>query len=111
MTTNCSFLIRAVESPSVVVTRTSRTTDTFSQSLERAYFEASEGAEGPVYHKVHFSVSQLETGDSIACKWEPELHELPSKAFQAQLSAQSLSVHNHKTPLVHKDCSLPLLRS
>jgi hypothetical protein len=34
------------------------------------------------------SVSHLETGDIIAFKWEPELHELPSKAFQAQLLHQ-----------------------
>jgi hypothetical protein len=52
--------------------------DTFSQSLERAYFEGSEGAEGFVDHQIYFSVSQLETGDTRAYKWEPELHELPS---------------------------------
>jgi hypothetical protein len=45
------------------------TPDVFSQSLEGAYFEASEGAEGLVDHQVHFSVSQLETGDSTAFKW------------------------------------------
>jgi hypothetical protein len=73
MKTNGSIQPRAVESPSVVVTH-SKTSDAFSQSLEGAYFEASEGAEGPPDHQVYFSVSQLETGDITACKWEPELH-------------------------------------
>jgi hypothetical protein len=82
---NCSLIIRAVESASAIVTRSSKALDVFSQSLERAYFEASEGAEDLVDHQVHFSVSQLKTGDTTACEWEPELHELPSKAFQAQL--------------------------
>jgi hypothetical protein len=58
------------------------------QSLERAYYEGSEGAEGVLDHQVHFSVYQLETGDGIAWKWEPELHELPSKAVQIQLLYQ-----------------------
>jgi hypothetical protein len=81
MTANSSYMARAVESASAVVTRSKPTFDQSSQSLEGAYFEASEGAEGLVDHQVHFSVSQLETGDSTAYKWEPELHELPSKAF------------------------------
>jgi hypothetical protein len=81
-------MIRAVESASVVVTHTVPTLDFFSQILEREYFEGSEEAEGLVDHQVHFSVSQLETGDNIACKWEPELHELPNKTLQAQLLHQ-----------------------
>jgi hypothetical protein len=64
------------------------TLDVFSQSLDRAYFQGSQGTEGLVDHQVHFSVSQLETGDTPACMWEPELHELQSKAFQAQLLHQ-----------------------
>jgi hypothetical protein len=73
----------------VVVTRSSPTTDTYSQRLEWAYFEASEGTEGLADHQVHFSVAQLETGNTPASKWEPELHELPSKTFQAQLLHQA----------------------
>jgi hypothetical protein len=72
----------------VVVTRPKPTQDLSSQSLEFAFFEGSEGAEGLVDYQVHFSVSQLEAGDSITCKWEPELHVLPSKALQAQLLHQ-----------------------
>jgi hypothetical protein len=74
----------------VVDTRSTPTTDICSQSLLRAYFEGSEGAEGVLDHQVHFSVSQLETGDTFTCKWEPELHELPSKALQAQPLTKSL---------------------
>jgi hypothetical protein len=81
-------MIRAVESASAEVTRSKPTSDVFSQSLEGLYFEGSEGAEGFVDNQVHFSVSQLKTGDSTACKWEPELHDLPSKALQAQLLHQ-----------------------
>jgi hypothetical protein len=63
--------------------------DAFSQNLEGAYFGASERADGFVDHQVHFSsVSQLETGDKLANKWESELHDLPSKALQAQLLHQ-----------------------
>jgi hypothetical protein len=83
-----SPITRAVESASVVVTRSIAALDFFSQSLEGAYFEGSEGVEGLVEHQVHFSVSQLETGDGLATKWEPDLHELPSKAVQAQLLHQ-----------------------
>jgi hypothetical protein len=73
VTTSSSLIVRAVESASVVVTHTVPTLDFFSQSLEREYFEGSEGAEGVLDHQVHFSVSQLETGIITACKWEPEL--------------------------------------
>jgi hypothetical protein len=52
------------------------TLDAFSQSLEGAYFEGSEGAEGLLDHQVHFSVSQLKPGDNIACICESELQEL-----------------------------------
>jgi hypothetical protein len=48
--------------------------DAYSQRFEGAYFEGTEGAKGPVDHQVHFSVAQLETGDTLSCKWEPELH-------------------------------------
>jgi hypothetical protein len=85
-------MIRAVEGASVVVTHSEPTLDVCSQSLEGVYFEGSEGAEGPLDHQEHFSVSQLETGDSTAFKWEPELYELPSKALQASTSAPSLSM-------------------
>jgi hypothetical protein len=85
---NSSFIIRAVESASVVVTRSKPTLDVFSQSLEWAYFGASEGTECLLDHQVHFSVSQLEAGDTTPYIEESELHELSSKAFQAQLLHQ-----------------------
>jgi hypothetical protein len=84
MTTNCSSTIRAVENAFVVVTRSSPTLYFFFQSLEGAYLEASEGAEGLLDHQVHFSVPHLETGDSITLIGKPELHELPLKTYQAQ---------------------------
>jgi hypothetical protein len=81
-------MARAVKSASVVVTHSIPTLDVFSQSPKGAYFEGSEGAEGLVDHQVHFSVTQLETGDTMASRRESELHELPSKAIQAQLLHQ-----------------------
>jgi hypothetical protein len=69
------MLMRAVESACCVVTISTRNPDVISQRLQGAYFEGSEGTEGALDHQVHFSVSQLETGDITACKWEPELHE------------------------------------
>jgi hypothetical protein len=87
VTTN-SLITRAVESASMVVTRSTHTADIISHSLEGAYFEGSEGAEGLVDYQVHFSVSHHETGDTSPRKWEPELHELPSQALQAQLLHQ-----------------------
>jgi hypothetical protein len=48
----------------VVVTRPKHTLDAFSRCLEGAYFEDSEGVEVVLDHQVHFSVAQLETGDT-----------------------------------------------
>jgi hypothetical protein len=72
----------------LVVTRSRPASDAFSQSLEGVYFEGSEGAEGVINHQVHFSISQLETGATIACKWEPKLADLLSKALQVQFLHQ-----------------------
>jgi hypothetical protein len=92
-------LTRAVESasaivtPQLLVTRSKPTLDldAFSQSLDGAYFGGSEGEEGVLDHQVHFSVAQLETGDTPAYKWEPELHELPSKASKLNFCTKSKS--------------------
>jgi hypothetical protein len=89
VTTNCLYTTTAVEKPSVVVTRSIPTLYVITQSLERKYLEASEGAEGLVDHQVHFSVSQLETGDTHACKGEPELHELQLRLSKLNFCTKS----------------------
>jgi hypothetical protein len=78
--TLCSFTVTEV--------RPLKTLTEDIQSWRGANFQGREGAKGLLDYQVHFSVSHLETWDAIACKWEPELHELPSKAFQAQLLHQ-----------------------
>jgi hypothetical protein len=67
-----------------LVTRSIPTIELFSQSLEGTYLEGSEGTQGLVDHQVHFTVTQLETGDKMS-SGELQLHELPCKSFQAQL--------------------------
>jgi hypothetical protein len=81
-------------SPYPLVTHSEPILDFFSQSLERAYFEGSEGEEGLVDHQVHFKVSQLETGVKTACKFEPNC-----MSSQVRLSKLNFYTKSRADPL------------